>query len=125
MDISVYSGKLREEPDVDERPKTGIDADDLPKEDIEASRKRMRFNALVLLLIFVLSIVTPYPWNSYAPLLILIPAVYALVTRFRKVGHLKRAPEEAGSRHDAFSVDEPYAIEPKGKDDPRKYRPIG
>ncbi len=125
MDISVYSDMLRKEPGVGERQKTGVDADDLPREDIEASRKRTRLNALVLLLIFVLSIVAPYPWNAYAPLLILIPAVYALVNHVRKIRRLKTAPEEAGSLLDGLSVKEPYAVEPEDKDNPRKYKPIG
>jgi hypothetical protein len=109
---------------VDEMPETAVDADDLPRVDIEARRKRTRINALALLLIFVLSLVAPYPWNSYAPLLILVPAVYGLLTRFRKDRSSQTAPQDAGSHLNGSSL-EPYARKPKDPDDPRKYRPIG
>lgn len=109
---------------VDEMPETGVDADDLPREDIEAKRRRMRINALALLLIFVLSLVMPYPWNSYAPLLIIVPAVYGLLARFRKDPSSRTAAKEAGSRLNGSSL-EPYARKPKDPNDPRKYRPLG
>lgn len=101
--------------------------DDLPREAVEAARRRSKINALVLGAVFLLMTVAPHPWSSYAPILFLIPVIYALVSRMRRASSLP-VPSSSQSaptqRADGLRVD-PYSSTPRDPKDPRKYKPIG
>lgn len=101
--------------------------DDLPPEAVNAAKKRTRINALILGAVFLLLTVAPHPWNTYAPLLFLIPVIYSLVSRIRGASNVPGPspsqsvpPQEPDSRRP-----EPYSYKPRDPKDPRKYKPIG
>lgn len=96
--------------------------DDLPPEDLEAARRKSRINALVLGLVFLLLTFGPHPWNTYAPLLFLVPLVYSLISRMRRttIPSNPRTPTATDT-----SRLEPYASRQKDPNNPRKYKPIG
>jgi len=101
---------------------------DSEPEAAQADKKRLRLNALIILLIPVLvGVVLPRPYRGLAPFLFLIPLVISLVNKFRK------ADEKSGNSppnqtypmpHQDHSV-EPYFYAPKDPKDPRRYKPIG
>jgi hypothetical protein len=110
---------------VDDVTRANADAEEFSREEVAESRKKTRLNALILLLIFILSVVVPYPWNVYVPLLIVVPMVYALVARLKKVSPSRMDSDKANPGLNGSSTVEPYARAPKDPHDPRKYRPIG
>lgn len=95
--------------------------DDLTEDMIVSSRRRTRMNAVVLLLVFGLLTFAPQPWAVLAPLLLLIPLLQGVMNRMRRGSPAdgRVHPPEAGSRA------EPYSLEPRDPEDPRRYRPIG
>jgi hypothetical protein len=101
--------------------------DDLPPEAVVAAKKKSRINALVLGAVFLLLVVAPHPWNTYAPILFLIPVIYSLASRIRGASNVPEPspsqsvpPQEPDSRGS-----EPYSYKPRDPKDPRKYKPIG
>ncbi len=94
--------------------------DDLTEDMIVSSRKRTRMNAVVLLLVFALLTFLPQPWVVFAPLLLLIPLLHAVLERMR------RGSADSVNQHapEADSYREPYSLEPRDPRDPRRYRPI-
>lgn len=110
---------------MDEPLNKSPDKEDLTREAVDAAKKKTRINALVLAAVFLLSALAPYPWNAYAPLLILIPLVYSVVNRVKKNGSL-REPQALGSNQEGVEAfREPYGSEPRDPKDPRRYKPIG
>jgi hypothetical protein len=94
--------------------------DDLTEDMIVSSRKRTRANAVVLLLVFALLTFAPQPWAAFAPLLLLIPLLHAILARAR------RGSTTSGSTRpsEPDSHPEPYSVKPRDPEDPRRYRPI-
>jgi hypothetical protein len=98
--------------------------DDISQQDIEAAKRRSRINALALGLVLILATLAPYPWNAYAPMLIVIPAIYAIVNRFRNRSQWNQSPTRTAGKPNGSSEGEPYTITPKDPNDPRRYKPI-
>ncbi len=96
--------------------------DDLPPEEVEAARRRSRINALVLGLVFLLLTVAPHPWNLYAPILFLVPFLYSLVSRMRRI---PGSSQMAQPQRMNAPVQEPYSCTPSDPKDLRRYKPIG
>ena len=109
---------------MEEITKTGADSDELSKDDIEAAKKKTRVNALALALVFLLATLAPYPWNAYAPILIIIPAIYSIVNRIRNNSLSQTSQSQNSPQPDVSSDGEPYAITPKDPSNPRRYKPI-
>ncbi len=101
--------------------------DDLPRDAIEAAKRKSRINALVLGAVFLLLYVVPSPWNVYAPLLFLIPLVYSLVSRNRTVSGTSPASAAKPTMPESITteVKEPFSYTPRDPKDPRRYKPIG
>ncbi len=102
--------------------------DDLPPDEIAASKQRSRINALMLGVVFLLTTLAPPPWNTYAPVLLIIPFFYALVGRVRRAAQSSKAHQIPGKPSAAGGpppVIEPYSCTPKDPKDPRRYKPIG
>jgi hypothetical protein len=47
-------------------------------------KRQSRINALVFGLVFLLVAIAPYPWNSYAPLLFLLPLIYSILNKLKQ-----------------------------------------
>ena len=94
---------------------------DLTEDMIVSSRKRTRANAVVLLLVFALITFAPQPWAAFAPLLLLIPLLHAILARARRGS--TTSGSTVPSKPDPYP--EPYSQEPRDPQDPRRYRPIG
>jgi hypothetical protein len=105
----------------DQRRRDPATEDDLTEDMIVSSRRRTRMNAVVLLLVFGLLTFAPQPWALFAPLLLLIPLLQGVMDRMR------RGFPADGRMHppEAASHPEPYSLEPRDPEDPRRYRPIG
>ena len=103
--------------------------DDLPPEAVEAAKKRSRINALILGAVFLLLTFGPRPWNAYAPVLFLIPLIYALVSRMRAGSTMQGPYSIPSSPTPPQGVDspgaEPYSYTPRDPKDPRRDKPIG
>jgi hypothetical protein len=92
-------------------------------EDIAASKRKARVNALTLGLVFVLGAFAPYPWKAYTPLVFLIPVFYRVYTRIRRPDGSPeiRPPTQIAET----GTEEPYSYTPRDPKDPRRYKPIG
>jgi len=110
---------------VDEPLNTSPDQEDLTREEVDAAKKKSRINALVLAAVFLLSALAPYPWNVYAPLLVLIPLVYSVVNRVKKNGSSREPQVWSSNQQGGEASREPYGSEPRDPKDPRRYKPIG
>jgi hypothetical protein len=99
----------------------GQKEDDLTEEMISSARRRNRLNAVVLLLVFALLTFAPQPWVALAPLLLVIPLAYSAA------GWMRRSVSSAGRPQLTGGITrlEPYIREPRGPEDPRRYKPIG
>jgi hypothetical protein len=99
----------------------GMEEDDLTEEMISSARRKNRLNAIVLLLVFALLTFAPQPWVALAPLLLVIPLAYSTAGRMRRgVSSAWRLQPTGG-----ITRLEPYIREPRGPEDPRRYKPIG
>jgi hypothetical protein len=101
--------------------------DNLPSQAVEAAKKKSRINALVLGAVFLLLTLAPHPWNTYAPILFLIPVIYSLVSRIRGAANMPGpSPIQSVPPPGPGSLrPEPYSYKPRDPKDPRKYKPIG
>jgi hypothetical protein len=102
-------------------------ADDLPQEQIAAAKQKARVNALILIAVFLLIAIAPFPWNALAPLLFLIPLFLSLSNRLRGSRSAVDALTEgiqAPADDNAAQPQEPYSYSPSDPADPRKYKPI-
>ncbi len=102
--------------------------DDLSQEAVAAAKKRSRMNALILGVAFLLIGFAPYPWNTFAPLLFLIPVIYSLVNRIRKASAAGTSQQDGTSSWGKSldgSTKEPYSYTSKDSKDPRRYKAIG
>ncbi len=118
-----------EQDSAQEPAEQGSRPDDLPPEAVEAAKKRSRINALTLAAVFLLLTFAPRPWNVYAPVLFLIPVIYALVGRIRAASTIPGPsstplPSAPPPGSDA-PVTDPYSYTPRDPKDPRRYKPIG
>jgi hypothetical protein len=108
-------------------PSASAGTDDLPPEQIDAARRKARTNAVVLIAVFLLISLAPYPWNIFAPLLFLVPLMVSILNRVRRgSAPLDALPDNTSAppeRH-ASAVEQPYSYTPKDPNDPRRYRPI-
>ena len=100
-------------------------SDEIRAEDIAASKRKARVNALTLGLVFLLGAFAPYPWKAYAPLLFLIPLLYSLYTRIRKPGGSSEVSLQDPRQDAETGREEPYSYTPRDPKDPRRYKPIG
>ncbi len=78
--------------------------------------------------VFLLITLAPPPWNTYAPALLIIPFIYALVGRLRRAARSSNAEPSAGrpsAPGGRPTVIEPFSYTPKDPKDPRRYKPIG
>lgn len=99
----------------------GQEEDDLTEEMVSSARRRNRLNAVVLLLVFALLTFAPQPWAALAPLLLVIPLAYSAAGRMRRsASWVGKPPPMSG-----ITRLEPYMREPRGPEDPRRYKPIG
>jgi len=100
---------------------------EISKEDIAAAKTRARIAAFSLALIFLISVLAPPPWSSYAPLLLLIPLAYSLLSRIRRGSEVRQGapPPPRGVRIPEGPIKEPYSYTPRDPKDPRRYKPIG
>jgi len=119
---------LWEELQVSQDPKPETETEDLPKEEVEASKRRSRINALILAATFVIITLAPDPYKLFAPLLFLIPVILTLVNRVRKASNeptpqAKDLPAQMSTPKQNGS--EPYSYTPRDSKDPRRYKPIG
>lgn len=108
-------------------PAASSGSDDLPPEQIDAAKRKARINAVVLIMVFLLISLAPYPWNIFAPLLFLVPVILSISNRVRRDGaSLDALPDNTSvptESHDS-AVKEPYSCAPKDPNDPRRYKPI-
>ena len=105
----------------DQKPGTPTrEENDLTEDMILSSRRRTRANAVILLLVFALLTFAPQPWATFAPLLLLIPLLHAILDRVRPGS----TPSGSTQPSKADSYPEPYSLKPRDPDDPRRYRPI-
>jgi hypothetical protein len=109
-------------------PKSETETEDLPKEEIEASKQRNRINALVLAGALAIITLAPDPYRLFAPLLFLIPVILSLVNHLRKSSN--GSPAQTASfppqkEMPKSGVSDPYSYTPRDPRDPRRYRPIG
>ena len=100
-------------------------SDEIRAEDIAASKRKARVNALTLGLAFLLGSLAPYPWNACAPLLFLIPVLFNVYTRIRKPGGSSEIPLQAPTQIAETETKEPYSYTPRDPKDLRRYKPIG
>jgi hypothetical protein len=100
-------------------------SDEIRAEDIAASKRKARVNALTLGLVFLLGAFAPYRWKAYAPLLFLMPVLYRLYTRIRKSAGSSEIPVQAPAQIVEGEPEEPYSYTPRDPKDPRRYKPIG
>ncbi len=101
---------------------------DLPADVLDARKRQHRLNALTLAAVLLLSTVLPAPYGAFAPLLFLIPLLFALVNRIRQArAGVEAAPDVSSPRpeDEETPVIEPYSYTPKDPKDPRRYKPIG
>ncbi len=100
--------------------------DDLPAEVSEARKRQTRLNALTLAAVLLLGTLLPAPYNTFTPILFIIPLLFALVSRIRQARAGAEAPldRSAPEQKDGPAV-EPYSFTPKDPKDPRRYKPIG
>ncbi len=110
-----------------EHPEQPYDPEEITPEDIARRKRQARLNALLLGGVFFLTVMAPHPWNTYAPLLFLIPLVYSVVKKVRKATE-GMDPLKQQSRIDFGAADgpreEPYSCTPRDPRDPRRYKPI-
>jgi len=113
---------------LEEKPEQTDQANDLPPEEIDAAKRRNRINALILVGVFLLSALAPSPWNTYAPVLFVIPLIYSLINRLRSssvaTGSFRPEAKQRGPSSLPANY-EPYTDTPKDPKDPRRYKPIG
>jgi hypothetical protein len=113
---------------LEEKTEQTDQANDLPPQAIEATKRRNRINALVLVGVFLLSAFAPSPWNLYAPVLFLIPLMYGVIRRIRRSfmepGSSQSEEGRPGPSGRSNNY-EPYSCTPKDTKDPRRYKPIG
>jgi hypothetical protein len=89
-------------------------------------KRQSRINALVFGLVFLLVAIAPYPWNSYAPLLFLLPLIYSILNKLKQKSGAEEGVQDSqltGSR-ESNTRRQPYSQRPRDPKDPRKYRPI-
>jgi len=99
----------------------GQEEDDLTEEMVSSARRKNRLNAIVLLLVFALLTFAPQPWAALAPFLLVIPLAYSATERVRRGASSASKPQLMGG----ITRLEPYTREPRGPEDPRRYKPIG
>ena len=119
---------LWEELQVSLEPKPEIETEDLPKEEVEASKRRSRINALILAATFIIITLAPDPYRLFAPLLFLIPVILTLVNRVRKASNeptLQARDLPAQTSIPKQNGSDPYSYTPRDPQDPRRYKPIG
>jgi hypothetical protein len=104
------------------------ETEDLPREEVDAAKKRSRINALVLAGVFIILTLAPSPYNLLAPLLFLVPLIYSIAARGRKNSDTPAAaagePQPQPTAQEPGKVD-PYSCTPRDPQDPRRYKPIG
>lgn len=108
-------------------PSTSGGTDDLPLEQIDGARRKARISAAVLIGVFLLISLAPYPWNIFAPLLLLVPLIQSIAGRMRRgTVSLDALPDTATASRKSHPsvVKEPYSCTPKDPGDPRRYKPI-
>jgi hypothetical protein len=117
-----------EELQVSLTPQSETEPEDLPNEEVEASKRKSRINALILAATFVIITLAPDPYKFFAPLLFLIPVILSLINRMRNASndsgiHAKDLSAQPSiPKPNGF---EPYSYTPRDPQDPRRYKPIG
>jgi hypothetical protein len=106
----------------------GTESEDLPQEEVEASKRKSRTNALILAAIFAIITLAPDPYKFFAPLLFLIPLILSLIKFARKASNgpelqIQNLPNQPEMPKPSSS--DPYTYKPKDPQDPRNYKPIG
>jgi len=89
-------------------------------------KRQSRINLLVFGLVFLLVMMAPHPWNTYAPLLFLLPLIYSMLNKLKqKAGAEEEVQDSRLPRsRESYARAEPYTEKPRDPKDPRRYRPI-
>lgn len=110
-----------------EHPEQSHGQEEISPEDIATKKRQARINALVLGSVFLLTVMAPYPWNTYAPLLFLIPLLYSIAKKIRRTtadADLLQQRTRIDFENEAADREEPYSHTPSDPHDPRRYKPI-
>ena len=113
---------------MDEKRPLDDQSEEISPDALAASKRKARLNALLLAGVLILASVAPQPWNLFAPVLFIVPIVYAFVSRLRRGAPTpeQRARSAAQPRHlEVRSTIDPYSYTPKDPKDLRRYKPIG
>jgi hypothetical protein len=96
------------------------------KEDSGRDNKLSRINALVFGLVFLAVVMAPYPWNTYAPLLFLLPLVYSVLNKLKQRAGAEEDVKDPRlpQSQESYARPEPYTFKPRDPKDPRRYKPI-
>jgi len=109
--------------------KTRLSGVGIPSTTGESAKKKSYLNFVALAAVFLFGIVLPPKYKAFAPILLLIPFVYSVVEKARRIsGKADSAatdPRDEPRTHLPASSGEPYSCEPGDPRDPRRYKPIG
>jgi hypothetical protein len=103
--------------------------DDVRPESTKEGKRWSGLNALILGLVLLLGVVVPPPYNAFAPILLVIPLIIAVVRKARQAGERSGSPQPNQTYSppvpDSDHSVQPYSYTPKDPKDPRRYKPIG
>lgn len=101
--------------------------DELSEEELAESKQRSRLNGIILVAIFLLTALAPFPYKTFVPLLLVVPMLYSIYVRIRRrANKLGRTQiSESPTQVPSTSREDPYSYTPSDPKDPRRYRPIG
>ena len=113
---------------MDEKRPLDDQSEEISPDALAASKRKARLNALLLVAVLILSTVAPTPWNLFAPLLLIVPIIYAFVNRLRRGTPTPEQRARSAAQQnplEARSTIDPYSYTPKDPKDLRRYKPIG
>ena len=108
---------------------TNPSQDDVTPEAAQKAKSQQRLNALAFAAVLILGIVLPARFKGFVPFLFVIPIIWSVINKIRRVGEdpanpPRTEPHSPAVQHPITST-EPYFYQPKDPKDPRRYKPIG